>query len=317
MGPMQPGHRMEQELREQPSVLAANADRYLHELRAVVGGMEFEMVLLAARGSSDNAALYARYLVEINLRVPVSLAAPSVITKYGTDMRYPKCLAVGISQSGEAPDVSEVLGHMRSKGHSTLAITNTAGSRLTKESEHSLVLGAGTESSVAATKTYTASLLALYQLVRALGAALPAPSLPDDSFVADCEAAAKEASGVLVRSSVLFALARGYSFCSAHETALKLMECALLPCKPYSTADFEHGPKALATHGTAAIVFGEPPTVLGESGCTCVQAPAKAPPESQPMFDAVFGQWLALHTARARGLDPDNPKNLSKVTRTL
>jgi glucosamine--fructose-6-phosphate aminotransferase (isomerizing) len=308
---------MEQEMRQQPAVLSANADRYLSDLQSQLGGAEFEMVLLAARGSSDNAALYARYLIEINLRVPVSLAAPSVITKYGTDMRYPKCLAIGVSQSGEAPDVSEVLGHMRSMGHATLAITNTAGSRLTKESEHSLVLGAGQETSVAATKTYTASLLALYQLVRALGAALPAPRLPDDGFVADCESAAKDASGVLVRSTVLFALARGYSFCSAHETALKLMECALLPCKPYSTADFEHGPKALATHGTAAIVFGEPPTVLDESGCTCVQAPTKAPPESQPLFDAVFGQWLALHTARARGLDPDSPKNLSKVTRTL
>jgi glucosamine--fructose-6-phosphate aminotransferase (isomerizing) len=206
---------------------------------------------------------------------------------------------------------------MRSKVHATLAITNTAGSRLTVESEHSLVLGAGTESSVAATKTYTSSLLALYQLVRALGADMPEAVLPEDSFVAECESLAKAASGVLVRSSVLFALARGYSFCSAHETALKLMECALLPCKPYSTADFEHGPKALATHGTAAIVFGEPPEVLAESGCACVQAPTLAPPASQPVFDAIFGQWLALHAARARGLDPDNPKNLSKVTRTL
>ncbi len=308
---------MEREMREQPAVLTASSGRYFEELQSALGGSSFEMVLLAARGSSDNAALYARYLIEVHLGIPVSLAAPSVITKYGADMRYPRCLAVGISQSGAAPDVSEVLAHLRSKGHKTLAITNTGGSRLTQEAEHSLLLGAGEESSVAATKTYTASLLALYQLARALGAPLPEPNLPDDAFVEQSHLAAKEAVGPLLRSQTLFALARGYRFASAFETALKLMECALLPCKAYSTADFEHGPKALATHGTAAIVFGELPKGLDESGCTCVTAPAPAPDESQPMFDAIFGQWTALLTARARGLDPDAPQGLTKVTKTL
>ena len=304
-------------MREQPAVVASNAERYLEELRGALRGRKFEMALLAARGSSDNAALYARYLIEINLGIPVSLAAPSVITKFGTDMSYPRCLAIGISQSGAAPDVSEVLAHLRSKGHATLAITNTAGSRLTQVAEHTLLLGAGEESSVAATKTYTASLLALYQLVRALGAKLPAPQLPDDAFLASADAAAQEACKHVLRSSIVFALARAYSFCSALETALKLMECALLPCKPFSTADFEHGPKALATHGTAALVFGDVPESLADSGSSIVQFPRTSTAECQPMFDALFGQWLALHAARARGLDPDKPQNLSKVTKTV
>jgi glucosamine--fructose-6-phosphate aminotransferase (isomerizing) len=120
-----------------------------------------------------------------------------------------------------------------------------------------------------------------------------------------------------LRSSVLFALARGYRFCSAFETALKLMECALLPCKAYSTADFEHGPKALAKHGTAALVYGEAPDGIESAGCVVAMAPTQGPDECQPIFDALYGQWVALLTARARGLDPDTPEGLSKVTRTL
>jgi glucosamine--fructose-6-phosphate aminotransferase (isomerizing) len=308
---------MEREMREQPAVLAANSERYFGELCAALRGSSFDMVLLAARGSSDNAALFARYLIEVHLGIPVSLAAPSVITKYGTDMRYPPCLAVGISQSGAAPDVSEVVAHLRSKGHKTLAITNTAGSRLSGEAEFSLQLGVGDESSVAATKTYTSSLLALYQLVRALGAHLPTPSLPDEAYVEAAQLAAQGAVGALLRSRTLFALARGYRFCSAFETALKLMECALLPCKAYSSADFEHGPKALATHGTAAIVFGDVPRGLEAAGCIAIPAPTREQEECRPFFDAVFGQWVALHTARARGLDPDAPDGLNKVTETL
>ena len=114
-----------------------------------------------------------------------------------------------------------------------------------------------------------------------------------------------------------FALARGYRFCSAHESALKLMECALLPCKAYSTADFEHGPKALAKHGTAALVFGDAPAGLADAGCVVAQAPPSGPEECSPLFDALFGQWVALLAARARGLDPDTPEGLSKVTKTL
>lgn len=258
---------MESEVRQQPDILSANSSRYLDELKNALAGKSFDMVLIAARGSSDNAALYARYLIEIHLGIPVSLAAPSVITKYGSKMRYPNCLAIGISQSGAAPDVSEVIAHLRSQGHTTLGITNTPGSRLDEEAEFCVTLDAGVEEAVAATKTYTASLLALYQLTRALGADLPEPSLPDDAWIEKSREAAEESLGAVLRSSTLFALSRGYNYCTAYETALKLMECALIPCKAYSTADFEHGPKALASFGSAAMVYSDVPKHLADYGC--------------------------------------------------
>ncbi len=310
---------MEKEIRDQPSALAANADRYFRELRPVLEDRDFEMVLLVARGSSDNASLYARYLIEIHLGIPVSLAAPSVITRYGSKMRFPNCLAVGVSQSGAAPDVSEVLAELREQGHTTLAITNTEGARVTQAAEFSLQLGVGPETSVAATKTYTSSLLAYYQMVRAMGAELPDPQaeLPTDEWAELTFQAAQESLGPVLRWPILFSLARGYSFSTALETALKLMECALLPCKAYSTADFEHGPRALATRGSAAIVFGEAPKILSEQDCVVVQGPDLPDSPLRPICEVFFSQWIALQAARARGLNPDQPEHLAKVTETL
>jgi glucosamine--fructose-6-phosphate aminotransferase (isomerizing) len=314
---------MESEIRQQPEVLQQGAAHYAQSL-APLRGRSFDMVLLAARGSSDNAATFARYLIEIVLGVPVSLAAPSVITRYRRGIRYPKCLAIGISQSGAAPDVAEVLARMRQDGHTTLAITNTAGSRLTQEAEHSLLLGAGEERSVAATKTYSASILALYEVVRALGGDLPEPGplLPGADWVELAGASAQRASGPVVRSLPVFALGRGYSFATAQESALKLMECALIPAKAFSSADFEHGPKALAGHGSAAISYvGEIPSLQAQ-GCEILTAPEPLSDHASyeplfPLWDAIFAQWLALWAARARGLDPDVPRHLNKVTKTL
>lgn len=309
---------MASEIREQATCLRAESDRYLGTLREVLAGREFAMALLVARGSSDNAALYLRYLLEIHLQIPVSLAAPSVLTRYGSKVRYPTCLAVGISQSGEGPDVSELLSAMRGSGHTTVAITNTPGSRVTKAAEHSLLLEVGAEHAVAATKTYTASLLAAYQLVRALGAVLPDPRdvIPDEHWIDRCEQEAQEALIRVLRAGIVFALGRGYGFCTAHETALKLMECALLPCKSYSVADFEHGPKALAGPASAAIVYGEVPESLRTAEGVVVGAPSRGKHPAAPIAEIVFGQWLAQKASLARGLDPDAPPHLEKVTRT-
>lgn len=309
------GENMEREIRAQPAILrAARYDDALAPLK----GRTFDMVLLAARGSSDHAALFARYLIEVHLGIPVSLAAPSVLTRFGTRVRYRNCLGVGISQSGAAPDIAEVLGALAAEGGTTVGITNTEGSRLATTVDLPVLLGAEEERALAATKTYTASLLAVLALVRALGADLPNGPLPDDAWVARCEEAARAASGLFVRSAPTFALGRGYGFATAHETALKLMECALIPCKAYSTADFEHGPKALAGHGSAAVSYEGDRPGLREQGCEIVVSPEPdgVPAELRPLWDAVFGQWLALHAARARGLDPDAARHLSKVTRT-
>jgi glucosamine--fructose-6-phosphate aminotransferase (isomerizing) len=233
-------------------------------------------------------------------------------------VKYSNCLAVGISQSGAAPDVAEVLSSLRAEGHATLAITNTANSRLTKEAEHSILLGAGQETSVAATKTYTSSALALYEVVRALGADLPAPACPGDEWIEKARTAAEAVSGAVVRSNPVFALGRGYGFSTAHESALKLMECALIPAKAYSSADFEHGPKALAGYGSVAISFDGAKPELAAQGCEIIHAPeAPASGTIQPVWDVIFGQWLALLCARARGLNPDEPQHIRKVTQTL
>ncbi|HRI43585.1 MAG TPA: SIS domain-containing protein [Fimbriimonadaceae bacterium] len=313
------GAHMEREIEEQGVILHERAASYLETLRRAFRGRSFSMVLLVARGSSDNAALYLRYLIEIQLGIPVSLAAPSVLTRFGTRVRYIGCLAIGISQSGEAPDVSEVLSSAREGGHTTLAITNHPDSRVALSADHVLPLEVGEEVAVAATKTYTASLLAGYQLVRALGADLadPGDALPDPDWIEKCREAASVGLGPILRFPTLFSLGRGYSFASAQETALKLMECALLPSKSYSTADFEHGPKALATAGTAAIVYGEAPASLTGSQMVIVRPPEGISGALGPIREIVFGQYIALMAARARGLDPDRPENLTKVTRTL
>lgn len=313
------GQNMEREMREQPQVLQSNAQSYLQSAEEAIRKQKPKMILLAARGSSDNAALYARYLIEIHLQIPVSLAAPSVITKYKSQIQYPDCLAIGISQSGAAPDVSEVLAYMREQGHKTIAITNTAGSRLTQTAEHTILLNAGSENSIAATKTYSASLLALVQVIRALGAEIPDPisAIPTDEWLDKTSQVAADNSGHLVRNSPIFCLGRGYNYCTALESALKLMECSLLSAKSYSTADFEHGPKALAAHGTASIIFGEVPESIKTTGTTLIQDPNPDQGIYAPLKSIIFGQWLALYSARARGLDPDQAQNLSKVTKTL
>jgi glucosamine--fructose-6-phosphate aminotransferase (isomerizing) len=309
---------MELEISQQVDVLAAGSQSYFNQIASALSGKSFDMVLIAARGSSDNAALYARYLIEILLGIPVSLAAPSVITQHNTNIRFPKCLTIGISQSGAAPDVAEVLSFMRSKGHETLAITNTPDSRLTKEAASCLLLECEQELSVAATKTYTASLLAIYELVRALGGSLepPAGRTPDAAWMEKTLEAAHEAQGPVVRQHVLFSLGRGFGFATCQESALKLMECALLPCKAYSTADFQHGPKALAGPESAAIIYGETPTGLVEQGCIPIVAPVGPSGPIGSIWEIAFGQWLALLAARARGLNPDAPRNLTKVTLT-
>lgn len=315
------GAAMEREIREQPARLR-EALPFIRDCLAPLSGRSYEMALLVARGSSDNAALYARYLIEIFLRIPVSLAAPSVLTQLDVRIKYPKCLAIGISQSGAAPDVAEVISSLRKAGHDTVGITNTKNSVLTQVAETVVELSVGVERSVAATKTYTASLLALYELVRTINGNLPdaSESLPTDDWVDRCAREADEKCGPVVRASPGFSLGRGFQFSTAHETALKLMECALLPCKAFSTADFEHGPKALAGPGSVVVTYDDRAAELQSQGASIVLSPRPeptVPPELAPIHSVVFGQMLALNASRRRGLDPDRPPFIQKVTETL
>lgn len=309
---------MKQEICEQPKLLAENQGQYAENLSRAFSGKTYEMVLLAARGSSDQAALYLRYLIEIYLEIPVVLAAPSVWTHYDAKPKFRNCLAVGISQSGAGPDIAEVLSALQAEGHDTLAITNTPDSGITRHARQTLLLNAGHEKAVAATKSFSCSLLACYELARALGAPLKPPAIPDAAWLETCETAAAKNVEVLTTSNPVFCLARGIDFCVAMESSLKLMECALIAAKGYSKADFEHGPKALAGPGSAAIVYGDVSPALKENGCTLIPCPPIPCEEAiSPLWEIFFGQWLALKAAQAKGLNPDQPRFLSKVTKTI
>jgi len=310
---------MESEIREQSDLLRQNWPSYDETLHSMFRNKKFDCIVIAARGSSDHAALYGRYLLQLALEIPVILATPSVLTRYGKHIRYTNALGIGISQSGAAPDVAEVLEDMRAQGHATLGITNTSGSRLTAVAENALLLRVDREQAVAATKTYTASLLALYALARALGGKLECPDLPEASWNDVSQSKAESDVNALLHSRQLFALARGIRFCSAYESALKLMECALLPCLAYSLADFQHGPKALADERSAAIIFGNKPSEWAGLPGHILQPPVRAGVDEaiMPVWDAFYLQWLALLTARKKALDPDRPEGLSKITETL
>jgi glucosamine--fructose-6-phosphate aminotransferase (isomerizing) len=310
------GLHMEAELREQAVVLPQQAPRYDDELARLLNGKSYDLVVIAARGSSDHAALFARYLIEIHLGIPVSLAAPSVITQFGGHLRYPgRVLGLGISQSGAAPDVAEVLAQMREAGQDTLAVTNTEGSRMTEVAEMSLALGVGSEQSIAATKTFTASLLAMVSLVRALGADVPSFEA-DSGWIETAVAFADQHAEPLLERAPLVVLGRGYAYPVALETALKLMECALIAAKAYSSADFEHGPRALAGPDAALLVVNRLSAPVGLPSHRLDWPEFAVPPEIAAIPQAIVGQAMALKLARLRGHDPDEAPRLMKVTKT-
>lgn len=313
------GEWMELELREQAVVLPREVARYRADARALVVDKTFDLVVLAARGSSDHAALFARYLIEIHLGIPVSLAAPSVITQFGGSIRYPACtLGIGISQSGAAPDVAEVLQHMRDADHSTIAITNTPDSRMTHVAEGSLMLGVGPEHSIAATKTFTSSLVALLSLVHAMGAPCDVGDELDSvgEWIDTALSFARATAPLVIQANPLIVLGRGYAYPIALETALKLMECALISAKAFSSADFEHGPRAVAGPQAALLVVNPLSAPKGLPSLRIDWPTFDVRPEFATIPQAIVGQALALELARLRGQDPDQAPRLQKVTET-
>ncbi len=215
--------------------------------------------VIAARGSSDNAGIYAQYLLAVRNGLLVALAAPSTITLYGARPDMSEALVVGISQSGRSPDIVAVLDEARRQGALTVALTNDAASPLAETADHVVDLRAGPEKATAATKTYTAELLAAALLSAALDppaaeetadlASLPA--LIDGALTAEPQARDLAAAHAKRQRAVV--LGRGYSYASAREWALKLQEMALVAAMSYSAADFEHGPLALAEPGLPVL----------------------------------------------------------------
>jgi len=341
---------MRDEILEQASIvarLAADPQPYraaAHEARA--SGARF--VLYAARGTSDNAAVYGKYLATILAGLPAGLAVPSATTVYGAAIDFRDCLVIGISQSGETPDVAEYVEQARAAGAFTLAITNDEGSLLARGAHLVLATHAGAERAVAATKTYTSQLAALALFWSAwTGADALAGALSDDVPAAMAAACAVEddIKGVAARLSHadrLLVTARGYNYATALETALKVKETCYLAAMPFSAADLMHGPIAVVEARYPVLLYAAPGKTLAgmlaldaelrrrgaetlvvtdattsvEGAAAVLRVPLAVPEELTPLVAVLPGQLLALHLSLARGLDPDTPRGLSKVTRT-
>jgi glucosamine--fructose-6-phosphate aminotransferase (isomerizing) len=308
----------------------------------------FSYALIAARGTSDHAAAYATYAWAALAGYPVALATPSLHTLYNTPPRMNGALVVGISQSGQSPDIVSVLEEGRRQGRPTLAITNDGGSPLAATADHVIELHAGIERSVAATKTYTAQ-LAVMALLAAAWSGQPERAaelrrLPE-ALAATLAAAADLAQRAerYRYSDQCVVIARGYNYATAMELALKLKELTYVQALAYSSADFRHGPIATISEGLPAILImpsgaahddmldlardlqGRGAELLIASDDPSAQALATTrlplagglPEWLSPLAAIVPGQILALHLTLAKGYNPDQPRGLNKVTRTL
>ncbi|HKW06208.1 MAG TPA: SIS domain-containing protein [Candidatus Dormibacteraeota bacterium] len=288
--------------------------------------------VIAARGSSDNAALYAKYLFGVRNRALVALAAPSLFTHYSRPPKLDGQCVIGISQSGESPDVIAVIEGAREQGCATVAITNATTSKLARTAELVLPMEAGPELSVPASKTYTASLLAMAMLSQALD--------PDPDFEAALTTVPAAIARTLERDDELAALVppllgpravvlgRGFNFSTAEEIALKLSETSYVLARAWSVADFEHGPIAIMEAGLPVLLVDGGGLVasdlesirsrLESRGCSVLHLfdVSGLPEELTPIPLAVLGQLLAHQVATARGFDPDRPRAIQKVTRT-
>ncbi len=331
------------EMAEQPAVLAALLERR-DEIRARVRPLAEPApagIVLVARGSSDNAAGYGRYLLELVVGRPVALAAPSLFTLYDARVECRGWLAVGLSQSGETPEIVDVFGRLRDAGARGIAVTNDPDSPLAQIGDALVELGAGEERAVPATKTFLAQLAAFALIGEALGevpwAAAELEALPGQvAEVLDDPAPAQEAVEVIGDAAGLIAVGRGFQYSVALEAALKLKETALLLAEGLSSADFRHGPIAVMEHGfpvlalsaegAAAADLAELEQTLRERGAPLLRLapgqdaelpiPSGVPEALAPIVSVVRAQQLAREVTLDRGLDPDAPAGLSKVTRT-
>lgn len=338
------------EILEQPLVVERLIRRQrwpLERLATQLRRRQVEHVVIAARGTSDHAAVYAQYVLGIRNRLPVALAAPSIVSLYGVAPSFKRSLVIGISQSGASPDVVGVIAAAREQGRPTLAITNQPESELATTAETVVDLEAGPELGLAATKTYTAELAAVSALSAALlddVAAWNALERAPESIHAalGSELAARAAADRRSSLDRCVVLGRGYDYATAREWALKLKELAYVMADPYSAADFEHGPVALvepgfpvlavAPRGVAAggmrellgrlrergadlVVISDDPATLAAAD-DGLAVPGGSPEWLMPLVDAVPAQWFALGLTEAKGLDPEAPRNLRKVTRT-
>ncbi len=349
---------LQAEIHQQPQVLMALLDRETENARHIAAELRAQgvrYVILAARGTSDNAARYGQYLFGAYNRLPVGLATPSLFSVYKEPPRLEEGLIIGISQSGRSPDIVAVLEEGRRQGAPTLAITNDPDSPLAAQADYVIPLHAGEERAVAATKTYTAQLTALALLSCALGDDPDRPSTNSEYRLAALQRVPlaverildgeEHIAGAVERYRYMetcVVLGRGYNYATAFEIALKLKELNYLIAEAYSSADFMHGPIAVVGSGFPALVIApdgkmfdtmrhftleiksrgaelliisDRQDLLAEA-VTPLPLPEGVPEWLSPIVAVVPGQLFALHLTLTKGNDPDRPQGLQKVTLT-
>jgi len=342
---------MRDEILEQPGVAARLiGDRRdaIAAIAAAVRARQPDYLVISARGTSDHAAIYAQYVLGARHRLPVALSTPSLLSLYGVAPRFANALVIGISQSGASPDVVGVVAAARQQGALTIAIANDPRSPLAMTAEHVIDLGAGPERAVAATKTYTGELVAIALLSAALS---PDPAadaalllLPEAlARATDAEPAVRRVAGDQASMTRCIVLGRGFHYATAREWALKLKELAYVLADPYSAADFRHGPLALVEPGFAVLAVapsgatsadlvalltrlkaeqGADLLVLSDRAETrglgrwALPIPPDLPEWLVPIVSIVAGQLHAYHLTLAKGLDPETPRHIGKVTLT-
>ena len=340
------------EIREQPRALERTLAEELRRLSRFQRAMEKtrpRMVVLVARGTSDNAALFGRYLLEITTGIPVCLAAPSIETLYNAPVDYSGCLVVAISQSGESTDTNLVLERAKARGAMTVGITNERASTLAKLADHTFFVRAGKERSVAATKTYTGQILILYLIASALGARIARadleriPELAAEALALEAEVAALSERYRFMRQAVV--VGRGLNYANAFEFALKMMETCYVVAERFSSADFMHGPIALVEQSFPVFAFAPPGVTWQSIGETLrklhglhaeilaitdrgnrevdahanrvIRLPRRIKETLTPIPYIIPAQLFAAHLAAQKGLNPDQPRTINKVTLTI
>ncbi len=339
---------MLEEIAEQPAVLerTINAEQEkTAKLGEFLRSKDIDLIYLAARGSSDNACQFGKYLLEVTTGIPVSLAAPSVFTLYKAKLNLKRALVIGVSQSGEGDDINTVLENAKKSGAFTLGITNESASTMAKIADETLLIHAGREKSVAATKTYTGQMLHFYLLAEQMShQKLDFQKIPDycsEVLNFKNEIAELVQRYVFMENCVI--VGRGMNYGNSYEMALKLMETCYVVAERFSSADFFHGPLAIVERRFPVVLFAPNDVTrqsnldllhrlqdlnadslaitnddeIAKSSSRSLKMPKQMEEFLSPIPYIIPAQLFAALLSEAKGINPDAPRSLSKVTKTL
>lgn len=339
------------EIHEQPAVLGRCHEKnapVIKELIQTIKKRNITQVVLAARGTSDHAAVYGKYIIELLLGIPVSLTASSIFTLYHGNINFSGCLVIAVSQSGKAADVLEVLRNAKKSGAITVGITNNAESEIAIEAEYFLNCEAGVEKSVAATKTFGCQMFLLASLAaewaKNMDLQKELSQLPQRlSQVFEVSGAIESKVERYRFMNECFVLARGINYAISLEAALKIQETTYVRAKAFATSDFQHGPIAMADPEIPVFIFApEGPSLkdvttmidkmrneqietviisnrtdIMDKGTTAFRIPETSNDIISAFFNMVVAQMFACKLSLAKGLNPDSPRGLKKVTVTM